>query len=58
MNDLFDTLEDYLPAFLFLAVWLAVLPVRVLVLVSLPMGAAHSWHKLNKVQRFFAFREN
>lgn len=55
MTDLFDKAEDYLPAFVYLLLWLLVFPVRWVALAFLPYGSRRVYHPLFKVREFFAF---
>jgi hypothetical protein len=57
MSDIFSTLEDYVPSILWLFLWLAALPIRVLALLLLPVSSNHRWHKLHGVCNFFSFRK-
>lgn len=55
MTNFFDFIEDYIPAFIMLILWLMVCPVRLLVLFVLPYGSRRMYHPLFKFREFFAF---
>jgi len=57
MSSFFDWLAEYVPLGIFLAVWVALAPLRVVVMLVLPYWAKKSYHRLNPVYEFFAFEE-
>lgn len=57
MSDIFRDLDDVLPVLVWLAVWVAVFPVRMMALFLIPLGASEREnHPLHKVREFFAFK--
>ena len=57
MSVFFDWLGDYLPLGIMLIIWVVTAPVRVMVMLALPLSAKSSRHLLNPVYEFFAFEE-
>lgn len=57
MSTFFDWLSDYVPSIVWLIVWLAVLPARLLVLMLLPITAWRGYHFFNSVYEFFSFED-
>lgn len=55
MTELFDKAEDYLPALVYLLLWLLAFPVRFAVLLILPVGSRRGYHPLFKLREFFVF---
>ena len=55
MNRFFWYAEDYLPGIIWVALWLLAFLPRLFVLMLLPPGAKHRWHRLYRVGQFFAF---
>lgn len=53
--NMLDKLEAHLPKVVVLLAATLLFPIRLVVVALLPEGASHSWHKLNKVWRFFRF---
>lgn len=57
MSVFFDWLGDYIPLGIMLIIWVAVFPIRLVVMLLLPLSAKSSFHLLNPVYEFFAFEE-
>jgi hypothetical protein len=57
MSVFFDWLGDYIPLGIMLIIWVVTAPVRVMVMLMLPLSAKSSRHPLNPVYEFFAFEE-
>jgi hypothetical protein len=55
MSEFFEWAEDYVPAILWIVIWLAFLPFRLMFLLVLPKGSEKRYHALNPVFEFFAF---
>lgn len=50
-----DDSEEHFPMLLTLLLWALLIPIRIVVLLLLPMGSAHQYHKLHKVFEFWRF---
>lgn len=57
MSVFFDWLGDYIPLGIMLIIWVVVFPIRLVVMLLLPLSAKSSRHLLNPVYEFFAFEE-
>ena len=55
MSSFFEWVEDFLPAILWIVIWLVCFPLRILFLLVLPKGSEKRYHPLNSVFQFFAF---
>ena len=55
MSGFFEWLKDYAPLGVMLILWAIVLPLRVAVMLLLPLSAKSIHHLLNPVYEFFAF---
>ena len=55
MSDFLKWLGNYLPLFLWVIVWLIVLPIRLFFLVLMPMNSSSWKHPMNNLYNFFAF---
>jgi len=57
MSNFFNWLSDYVPSIVWIIVWMITLPVRLLVLLVLPLSAWRGSHFFNPVYEFFAFED-
>ena len=49
------SLDKWGPSILVLAIYVAIFPARVVVLLLLPADATYKWHPLHKVWQFWRF---
>lgn len=50
-----DELDNWCPAFIVIAIFIVLLPIRMLVCLMLPGNSGYEWHPLHKVKRFWGF---
>jgi hypothetical protein len=55
ISEILFWLGEYVPWLIFAAIWLAILPLRLIVLLAVPPGAVVGTHRLHKLRQFFAF---
>jgi hypothetical protein len=57
MSGFFEWLGEYAPLGVLLILWVVVLPLRLVMMLLLPLSAKNTYHWLNPVYEFFAFEE-
>jgi hypothetical protein len=55
MSGFFEWLKDYAPLGVMLILWIVVFPLRLMMMLLLPLSAKSPHHWLNNVYEFFAF---
>lgn len=55
LSEFFTKMNKHFPVIIVVLCWLIVFPIRVILLLLLPIGARYPYHKLHKIRDFIDF---